>query len=41
MRRKRVSKRFSKQIFSRTARKVHKKNLFNHISRGGTQLWQI
>ena len=39
MRRKRMSNRASKRIFNRTARKVHVKNLVNHISRGGTQLW--
>lgn len=36
--RKRLSKRFNKRNFSRTARKVHKKNLVRHVSRGGIRL---
>lgn len=35
LRRKRLSKRFNKRNFSRTARKVHKKNLIRKVSRGG------
>lgn len=37
-RRKRLNKRFNKRNFSRTARKVHKKNLVRHVSRGGIRL---
>lgn len=36
--RKMLSKRFNKRNFSRTARKVHKKNLVRHVSRGGIRL---
>lgn len=36
--RKKLSKRFNKRNFSRTARKVHKKNLVRHVSRGGIRL---
>lgn len=35
MKRKRLSKRFNRANFKRTARKVHKKNLVRRISRGG------
>lgn len=35
VRRKRLSKRYNKRNFSRTARKVHRKNLVRKISRGG------
>lgn len=34
-RRKRLSKRYNKRNFSRTARKVHKKNLVRRVQRGG------
>lgn len=34
-RRKKLSKRYNKRNFSRTARKVHKKNLVRHVQRGG------
>lgn len=34
-RRKRLSKRYNKRNFSRTARKVHKKNLVRRVTRGG------
>lgn len=36
--RKRVSRRKSKRIFSRTARRVHKKNLSGKVMRGGIRL---
>lgn len=36
--RKLLSKRVNKKNFSHTARKVHKKNLYKHISRGGRRL---
>lgn len=36
--RRRLSKRYNKNVFSRTARKVHKKNLVRHVSRGGIRL---
>lgn len=35
LKRKRLSRRFNRRNFSRTARKVHKKNLTKRISRGG------
>ena len=38
MMRRRVSKRKSGRIFSRTARRVHKKNLSGSIMRGGIRL---
>lgn len=34
-RRKRLSKRYNKRNFSRTARRVHKKNLVRRVHRGG------
>lgn len=34
-RRKRLSKRYNKRNFSRTARRVHKKNLVRYVQRGG------
>ena len=34
-RRKRLSKRVSRRNFTRTARRVHKKNLVRRVSRGG------
>lgn len=37
-RRKKLSKRYNKRNFSRTARKVHKKNLFRRVSRGGIRM---
>lgn len=33
--RKRISKKYNKRNFSRTARKVHKKNLYRTTARGG------
>lgn len=38
LRRKRLSKRYNRKNFSRTARKVHKKNLGRRVSRGGIRL---
>lgn len=38
LKRKKMPKRISKAIFKRTAKKVHVKNLDNHIGRGGTTL---
>lgn len=38
VRRKRLSKRYNKRIFKRTARRVHKMNLPRHVSRGGIRL---
>lgn len=35
VKRKRLSRRANKRLFSRTARKVHKKNLYRHVARGG------
>lgn len=35
IKRKRLSRRFNKRNFSRTARKTHKKNLVRRVSRGG------
>lgn len=37
-RRKRISRRYSKRLFRRTARKVHKMNLPRHVARGGIRL---
>lgn len=37
-RRRRLSKRYNRRNFSRTARKIHKKNLYTHVSRGGIRL---
>lgn len=37
-RRKRVNKRYSKRLFTRTARKVNRRNLPRHVSRGGIRL---
>lgn len=34
-RRKKLSKRVNRRLFSRTARRVHKKNLVKRVSRGG------
>lgn len=34
-RRKRLSRRFSRRNFARTARKVHKRNLYRRSGRGG------
>lgn len=33
--RRRISKRYNKRNFTRTARKVHKKNLYRSVARGG------
>lgn len=38
MRRKHISRRKSRRIFSRTAQKIHKMNLPRVISRGGFEL---
>lgn len=35
VKRKRLNRRFNRRNFSRTARKVHKRNLVRRISRGG------
>lgn len=37
-RRKKLSRRFNRRNFSRTARKVHKRNLVRRVSRGGIRL---
>ena len=36
--RKRLSKRFNRSNFSRTARRVHKRNLVRRVSRGGIRM---
>lgn len=36
--RKTYAGRKNRRLFSRTARKVHKKNIVKHISRGGIRL---
>ena len=36
--RKRLSKRFNRRNFSRTARRVHKRNLVRRVSRGGIRM---
>lgn len=36
--RKRLSKRFNRRNFSRTARRVHKRNLVRRLSRGGIRM---
>lgn len=38
MRNHRMRKSSSKRLFRRTARRVHPKNLYRHISRGGIRL---
>lgn len=38
VKRKKLSSRYNKRIFKRTARKVHKMNLPRHVSRGGIRL---
>lgn len=38
VRRRRLSRRFNRRNFSRTARKVHKRNLVRRVSRGGIRL---
>lgn len=38
MKRRMISKRKNKAIFSRTAKKVHKKNVYAHTNRGGIRL---
>lgn len=38
VKRKRLSRRFNKINFSRTARRVHKRNLVRRVSRGGIRL---
>ncbi|QXP45047.1 hypothetical protein [Microvirus mar15] len=38
VKRRRLSRRYNKRIFRRTARKVHKRNLPRHTSRGGIRL---
>lgn len=35
VRRKRLSKRYNRRNFTRTARRVHKRNLVRRVSRGG------
>lgn len=35
VRRKRLSRKYNRKNFSRTARKVHKRNLVRRVSRGG------
>lgn len=35
MKRRRISRRKSKRLFSRTARRIHKKNIYRKLSRGG------
>ena len=35
MRRKKIGYVSSKKNFSRTARRVHRKNLYRHVNRGG------
>ncbi len=35
VKRRRLSKRYNKRNFSRSARKVHRKNLVRKVSRGG------
>lgn len=37
-RRKKLSRRFNRRNFSRTARRVHKRNLVRRVSRGGIRL---
>lgn len=37
-RRYRLSKRKNRRNFSRVARKIHKKNLYSHVARGGIRL---
>lgn len=36
--RRKLSRRGSKRLFSMTARKVHRKNVRRHLSRGGIRL---
>lgn len=36
--RNRVSKRYSRRLFSKTAKRVHKRNLASHPMRGGIRL---
>lgn len=38
VKRRKLSKRFNRRNFSRTARKVHKRNLVRRVSRGGIRL---
>lgn len=38
MKRRRMSKRANKRNFSYTARRVHKKNIYKGVSRGGIRL---
>lgn len=35
VKRRRLSRRYNRRVFSRTAKKVHKANLVRRISRGG------
>lgn len=35
MKRKRLSRRHSRKLFSKTARRVHKRNVHSHPMRGG------
>lgn len=36
--RRKLSRRFSRRNFSRTARRVHKRNLVRRVSRGGIRM---
>lgn len=38
MKRKMISKKANRSIFKRTARKVHKRNIYSHTNRGGIRL---
>lgn len=38
LKRKKLSKRFNRRNFARTARRVHRRNLPRHVSRGGIRL---
>lgn len=38
MRRRRMSRRKSRRLFSKTARRVHRKNLVRRMTRGGYML---
>lgn len=38
LKRKKLSRRFSRRNFSKTARRVHKRNLVRRVSRGGIRM---
>lgn len=38
VKRRRLSKKYNRKVFTRTAKKVHPRNVPRHVSRGGIRL---